>query len=69
MVLDKTLMVVGGSILLAGLLLYAKDHVPLIGKLPGDLLINISGLRVYLPISSFLLVSIVLTIVFSLIKK
>ena len=43
-----------------GLLLAAVPSLPL-GRLPGDLRIERPGLRVYLPITSSLLVSVVLS--------
>ena len=51
-----------------GLILSAAPSLPL-GRLPGDVRIERPGLRVYLPITSSLLVSLVLTAVFWLLAK
>lgn len=51
-----------GLIFLAlGLLLYVSPSVPVLGRLPGDIRIERPGFRLYFPITSCLLLSLVLT--------
>ena len=58
--LARALILVGVLCVAVGLLLAAVPSLPL-GRLPGDLRIERPGLRVYLPITSSLLVSLVLS--------
>jgi len=55
------LVVVGGLIELA-------PWIPL-GRLPGDIRISSGGARIYIPIVSSILISIVLSLVFSLLAR
>ncbi|MBW1884318.1 MAG: DUF2905 domain-containing protein [Deltaproteobacteria bacterium] len=59
--LARSLILAGLVFVALGLLLYAGPSIPLLGRLPGDIRIERSGLRVYFPITSCLLVSIVLS--------
>jgi hypothetical protein len=59
--LARILIVVGLVFLALGVLLYASPSIPLLGRLPGDLRIERPGLRIYLPITSCLVVSLVLS--------
>lgn len=53
----RTLVVSGTVLVGLGLLLYAAPAVPLLGRLPGDIRIERDGMRLYIPITSCLLVS------------
>lgn len=59
--LGRSLVVTGLVLVVLGLLLYAGPSIPLLGKLPGDLRIERPGVRIYLPIGSCVLVSVVLS--------
>lgn len=65
----RTLIVAGLVLIALGLLLYASPSIPLLGRLPGDLRIERPGVRIYLPITSCLLVSLVLSAVLWLFSK
>ena len=58
--LGRTLIVLGVLLAALGVILSFAPSLPL-GRLPGDLRIERPGLRVYLPITSSLLVSAVLS--------
>jgi hypothetical protein len=49
-----------------GILLTVAPRVPLIGRLPGDLSFERGGVRVYLPLATSFVLSIVLTILLNL---
>ncbi|PQO22818.1 DUF2905 domain-containing protein [Rhodobacteraceae bacterium WD3A24] len=66
-VMQKTLIVLGLAILLAGLAWPWLRHLP-IGRLPGDITIELGGARLYLPIATSILISIVLTILLRLFR-
>ena len=61
--LGKVLIIIGAVILVLGLLLAFVGRIPLLGKLPGDILIRKDGISFYFPIVTFLLLSIVLTLI------
>jgi hypothetical protein len=64
------LLIVGGVLLLAvGLLLLGGARLPLLGRLPGDLHWEHDGVSVYLPLGTSLVVSLVLSVVFSLLSR
>jgi len=65
--LGKVLLITGGIIMLLGLLLVFHQYIPFLGKLPGDIVIKKEGFSVYLPIVTFLIISILLTIIINLI--
>ena len=59
--LARILIIVGLIFVALGVLLHASPSIPLLGKLPGDIRFERGGLRVYLPITSCLVVSLILT--------
>lgn len=65
--LGRILLIAGGIIILLGLLLVFNQHIPFFGKLPGDIIIKKEGFSIYLPIVTFLIVSILLTIIVNLV--
>jgi hypothetical protein len=60
--IGKILILVGGVFVLAGLVLTFSDKIPLIGKLPGDIMIRKKDMTIYLPIATSIILSVVLTI-------
>ena len=60
--LGRTLIVVGLVLAGLGVLLHVGPSLPWLGRLPGDLRIERPGFRLYVPITSCLLVSAVLSL-------
>jgi hypothetical protein len=60
--LGRILIIAGVVLAALGLLLYASPSIPLLGKLPGDLRIERPGFHLYLPITTCLVVSLVLSL-------
>lgn len=64
----KALAVAGALLLLAGIWILLTDRFPgwpsWVGRLPGDLSFERKNVRVYLPLTTSLLLSLVLTILF-----
>jgi hypothetical protein len=57
------MLIVAGVVLAAlGLLLWAGPSIPFLGKLPGDLRIERDGVRIFVPITSCLVVSAVVSL-------
>jgi len=67
--LGKVLIVTGLVMAGLGMLLILTPKVPWLGKLPGDILVKKENLRIYFPITTCIIVSIVLTILFYLFKR
>jgi hypothetical protein len=65
----KALIVLGGVLLVFGLLLVFGERIPLLGRLPGDLRIRTDGTRIYIPITTCVLLSIVLTLLLNLVLR
>jgi len=65
--LGKILLIVGGIIVLLGLLLVFSQHIPFLGKLPGDLLVKKNGFSFYFPIVTLLILSILITVIVNVI--
>ena len=60
--------VAGGCLILAGLLIYS-GALNWFGRLPGDIRYEGENTRVYVPIVSMLIISIVLSLVLYLIRR
>ncbi len=69
-VLAKTLMLFGIVLFCAGVLLFAvsKTGIPF-GKLPGDIAWQGKNVKVFVPITSMIVVSVVLTLLLNLFAK
>ena len=65
--IGKILLIVGGAIVVLGLILIFSQYIPFLGKLPGDILIKKDGFTFYFPIVTFLVLSILLTIIVNII--
>jgi len=60
--LPRLLLVSGMVLVAAGLWLHFGPAVPGLGRLPGDIRIERSGVRLYLPITTSILISVVLSV-------
>ena len=70
MTMGKWLMIIGILVVLVGAALqFAPWLVSWFGKLPGDLRIGSGNTRVFIPITSMLLLSIILTIIVNLFRN
>jgi len=67
--LGKLLILLGVFIIIMGLLLLIGEKIPFLGKLPGDIVIKREKFTFYFPITTSILISIILTLAFSLFRK
>ena len=67
--LGKILLIVGSIIIVLGLLFIFSQHIPFLGKLPGDITIKKDGGSFYFPIVTCIIVSIILTIIINIILR
>jgi hypothetical protein len=65
--LGKVLLIVGGIIVVLGLILVFSSHIPFLGKLPGDIFVKRDGFSFYFPVVTFLILSILISIIASVI--
>ena len=65
----KTIILLGGILVLAGVLLAYGPKIPLLGKLPGDILIKKEGFSFYFPLATSLLLSALLSLVLYFLRK
>jgi len=66
--MQKTLIIIGIMLLIAGIFWPWLGALPL-GRLPGDIIIERPGIKIYIPITSMLLISAALTLIAWLIRK
>lgn len=67
--LGKMLILLGVFVILIGLLLLIGEKIPWIGRLPGDILIRKKNFTFYFPLTTSILISIILTLLFTLFRK
>jgi hypothetical protein len=67
--IGKSLVFAGIAIIVVGLALWGFSSVPYVGKLPGDIYIRRGNFSFYFPIATSILISIIATIVFSLMRR
>ncbi len=67
--IGKVLIIAGISFIIIGILLTQFDKIPLIGKMPGDILVKKKNFTFYFPLATSIVISIVLTLIFYLINK
>jgi hypothetical protein len=61
--IGRGLVILGVVFALVGCLLWLAPQVPFLGKLPGDIRIERPGFKLYFPITTCVLLSVVLTLV------
>lgn len=64
--IGRWLIVVGILVAALGALLLLFDRVPWLGRLPGDIRIERGNVRIYVPLATSLLLSVVLTVLLNL---
>jgi hypothetical protein len=65
----KIIIVIGIVLVLIGLILLFLQKVPFLGKLPGDILIKKENFTFYFPLSTSIVVSIIVCLILYLISK
>ncbi len=61
--LAKSLMLFGVVLVVVGAVLYFGRNIPLLGRLPGDIRIQRPGFTFYFPLTTSLIVSVVLSVI------
>ena len=67
--MGKLLIIVGIILILAGLWITYSDKIPFFGKLPGDLSYEGKNVKMYFPLATCIVVSILISLILFLINK
>ena len=65
----KMLIVLGVLLVIVGLGFMFADKIPYIGRLPGDIYIKREKFSFYFPLATSIIISIILTVLFSIFRK
>ena len=67
--MGRLLIIIGVLFILAGIFITWNNKVPFFGKLPGDLSIERENFRFYFPLTTSILISILLSLVIYFINR
>jgi hypothetical protein len=67
--IGKMLIILGVVIILIGLAFMFGDKIPFLGKLPGDIYVKKEKFSFYFPLTTSIIISIILTLLFSIFRK
>jgi hypothetical protein len=67
--MGKILIILGGIIVLTGLVMQFSDRIPFLGKLPGDLTVDRGNVKIFFPITTCIVISVVLSLLLYLIQR
>lgn len=67
--LGKFLLMIGGLLILLGLIFYFGKFPGMLGRLPGDIRIEKPNFSFYFPITTSILISLLLTLILFLISR
>ena len=67
--LGRTILLLGAILVVVGLLLTFAGRVPLLGRLPGDLVIERENLTCAVPIATSILLSLLLTLILNVLAR
>lgn len=67
--MGRILILVGIALILVGLLMTIGNKLPWIGKLPGDIIIKKDHFSFYFPLTSSIIVSVILTLLLYIFRR
>lgn len=67
--LGRSLIILGVGLVVAGVILTLSPKMPWLGRLPGDIRIQRGGFSLYVPLTTCILLSLILTLLLSLFRK
>ena len=65
----KFLIIAGLIMVIAGLIMHFAPKLPFPGKLPGDIVIDRGNFKVYFPIATSILLSVIISLILFLINR
>jgi hypothetical protein len=63
------LVVLGVVLVVVGLVIVVGDRIPILGHLPGDIVIHRENVTIFIPLGTMLLISVVVSVVLALINR
>jgi hypothetical protein len=64
------LLIIGGVILaVVGVVIVLAPNIPFLGRLPGDIRIDNGNVKVFIPLGTMLLISLILTLILNLANR
>lgn len=67
--LGRLLMGIGALIFIVGLVLTFVGRIPGLGQLPGDIAIERENFRLYIPLGTMIVISLVLTLILNVLTR
>lgn len=67
--MGKILIITGIILVITGIIIHFAPRLPFPGKLPGDIVIDRGNFKMYLPITTSILISLVLSLILYFINK
>ncbi len=67
--LGRLLVIFGGVIVVAGVLMMLSGKLPWLGRLPGDIVLHRKNFTFYFPLATSILISLLLTLLFWILGK
>ncbi len=67
--LGKLLIVGGIFVILLGIILIFVSKIPFLGNLPGDIVIDKGNMKIYIPLATCIILSIILTLLLNLLLR
>jgi len=67
--MGRLLILVGAMLVILGLIINYFGKIPFLGKLPGDISIERENFKFYFPITSSILISVLITIIIYIINR
>jgi len=67
--LGRILIIFGLALVGFGILISLVGKIPFVGRLPGDIYIKREGFVFYFPLATSLLISVILTVLFSIFRR
>lgn len=65
----RLLIIFGGVIVVAGVLMMLAGKLPWVGRLPGDIVLHRKNFTFYFPLATSILISLLLTLLFWILGK
>jgi hypothetical protein len=63
------LVILGVVLVVVGLVIVAGDRIPILGHLPGDIVIQRENVTIFIPLGTMLLISVVVSVVLAFITR
>lgn len=67
--LGKALVVFGLILVVVGAIIWGMGGIPMIGRLPGDIYVRRGNFTFYFPITTAIIISVVLSLVLALLRR